>query len=273
MLLAVLGWFTLLKNARQMVVLVFLLGAMTAVMGIIKSGSVFGIPLTVDSDVPLFRFLSGFILIPDDQDYVFNAFNVALMFGVLQILIGVIASIINKTIYYSFKEAIPQIGKLFIVVGVLVLFLSRMQSVEALKPFDAAAEILLYTGIGLVLLFNDMTKPVLKRIGGGVLPLFFIFTGILGDILSYVRLFALGVASSVLGLVVNRIGMQIMDESWWSILLAVVFLIFGHSLNLALAALGAFVHPLRLTFVEFYNNAGFSGGGKAYEPLKKELKT
>jgi V/A-type H+-transporting ATPase subunit I len=273
MLLAVLGWFTFLKNARQMVVLVFLLGAMTAVMGIIKSGSVFGIPLTVDSDVPLFRFLSGFILIPDDQDYVFNAFNVALMFGVLQILIGVIASIINKTIYYSFKEAIPQIGKLFIVVGVLVLFLSRMQSVEALKPFDAAAEILLYAGIGLVLLFNDMTKPVLKRIGGGVLPLFFIFTGILGDILSYVRLFALGVASSVLGLVVNRIGMQIMDESWWSILLGVVFLIFGHSLNLALAALGAFVHPLRLTFVEFYNNAGFSGGGKAYEPLKKELKT
>jgi len=273
MFLAVVGWYTFLKNSRQMAVLVFLLGILTAVMGIIKSGSVFGIPLTVDSEVPLFRFLSNYILIPDDQEYVFNAFNVALMFGVLQIFVGIIASIINRTIYFSFRDALPQIGKLFIVVGVLVLFLAKMQGVVTLVPYTSAAEVLLYGGIVMVLLFHDMTKSLISRIGGGILPLFFIFTGILGDILSYVRLFALGVASAVLGLVVNRIGMQIMDESWWSIGLGIVFLLFGHGLNLALAALGAFVHPLRLTFVEFYNNAGFSGGGKPYQPLKKELKT
>ncbi|MEJ2004902.1 MAG: V-type ATP synthase subunit I, partial [Cyclobacteriaceae bacterium] len=239
----------------------------------VKSGSVFGIPLSVDSEIPLFRFLSRFILVPDNQDYVFNAFNVALMFGVVQILVGIVASIINRIIYYSFKVAIPQIGKLFIVVGVLVLFLARMQEVESLMPYAFYAEMMIYGGILLVLLFHDLSKSLLSRISSGILPLFFIFTGILGDILSYVRLFALGVASAVLGLVVNRIGMQIMDEQWWTIVLGIVFLIFGHGLNLALAVLGAFVHPLRLTFVEFYNNAGFTGGGKPYEPLKKELDT
>jgi V/A-type H+-transporting ATPase subunit I len=100
--------------------------------------------------------------------------------------------------------------------------------------------------------------------------LFFIFTGVLGDVLSYVRLFALGVASSVLGLVVNQIGMQIMGNEWWGIIIGIVFLIFGHTLNFCIAVLGSFVHPLRLTFVEFYNNAQFKGGGEIYKPLKKE---
>jgi len=52
-------------------------------------------------------------------------------------------------------------------------------------------------------------------------------------------------------------------------LLFVLFLLVGHFGNLAIAGLGAFVHPLRLTFVEFYKNAGFVGGGMEYRPLKK----
>ena len=47
----------------------------------------------------------------------------------------------------------------------------------------------------------------------------------------------------------------------------VLFLLVGHSLNLVISALGSFVHPMRLTFVEFYKNAGFAGGGKAYRPF------
>jgi V/A-type H+-transporting ATPase subunit I len=94
----------------------------------------------------------------------------------------------------------------------------------------------------------------------------------LGDILSYVRLFALGVTSGVLGLVVNQIGTDMIGESWYSYVMAILFLIFGHSLNLALAVLGSFIHPLRLTFVEFYNNAQFEGGGKAFESFTKSIK-
>ncbi|HPO50751.1 MAG TPA: hypothetical protein PLO89_10530, partial [Spirochaetota bacterium] len=49
---------------------------------------------------------------------------------------------------------------------------------------------------------------------------------------------------------------------------AIFVLLIGHGLNLALAALSAFVHPLRLTLLEFYKSIGFSGGGKEYTPFK-----
>jgi V/A-type H+-transporting ATPase subunit I len=51
----------------------------------------------------------------------------------------------------------------------------------------------------------------------------------------------------------------------------VILLLFGHSINIFLAALGSFVHPMRLTFVEFYTNSGFTGGGKEYNPFNKKL--
>jgi V/A-type H+-transporting ATPase subunit I len=49
----------------------------------------------------------------------------------------------------------------------------------------------------------------------------------------------------------------------------VLILLLGHVLNVLMSALGAFVHPLRLNFVEYFKNAGFEGKGKAYNPLKK----
>ena len=51
----------------------------------------------------------------------------------------------------------------------------------------------------------------------------------------------------------------------------IVILIFGHVLNLAMACLGAFVHPLRLTFVEYFKNSGYEGTGTAYRPLSKDI--
>ncbi|MDA0195617.1 MAG: V-type ATP synthase subunit I [Bacteroidetes bacterium] len=266
---ALAGWFTFLKKSRNIALLGLILGTLTTLMGIVKSGSIFGLPLVSTSGHPLLNYLSQFVLIPDDQSFVFNAFNVALMLGVVQIFAGIISAILNKILYHSFKESLSLFGKMFIIIAVIILFLAKMQDVEVLQPYITDATVLLYIGIGMVLLFHDLNVSVIPRVSSGILPLFFIFTGILGDTLSYVRLFALGVASSVLGLVVNQIGMQIMGDSFIGIIIGIIFLLFGHTLNLALAILGAFVHPLRLTFVEFYNNAEFKGGGIEYKPFRK----
>lgn len=266
---ALLGWFSFLKDARSMALLGMVLGLMTTVMGLVKSGSVFGIP-TNSEDWELFQMLGKYVLVPDDRNFIFNAFNVALMIGVVQIFLGIFISIYNKLRYDHFTRAIWQIGKLFIVTGLIWIFLADMQEIEALQHFGIFRNILLIGGVLLVLFFHDMEKTIPARAASGFLPLFFIFTGVLGDVLSYVRLFALGVASSVLGLVVNQIGMQIMENSWWGIIIGIVFLLFGHTLNFCIAVLGSFVHPLRLTFVEFYNNAQFKGGGREYQPFKKQ---
>jgi len=268
-LAALIGMFSFLKTAKKMALLGMVLGLMTTVMGLVKSGSVFGIP-TNSEDWELFQMLGKYVLIPDDRNFIFNAFNVALMIGVVQIFLGIFVSIYNKLRYEHFTTAIWQFGKLFIVTGVIWIFLADMQGIEALQHFGILRNLLLIGGVLMVMFFHDMEKSIPARAASGFLPLFFIFTGILGDVLSYVRLFALGVASSVLGLVVNQIGMQIMENSWWGIVIGIVFLLFGHTLNFCIAVLGSFVHPLRLTFVEFYNNAQFKGGGRAYKPFKKQ---
>jgi V/A-type H+-transporting ATPase subunit I len=191
------------------------------------------------------------------------------MIGVVQVLVGIMVSITNSIGLKSWLAGAPQLGKLLIISSLIWIFLADMQEVTLLQPLFSVRHILLILGVLLVLFFHNTKAPILSRAASGILPLFFIVTGILGDVLSYVRLFALGVASSVLGLVVNQIGTQIMENSWWGILIGSLFLIFGHSLNFALATLGAFVHPLRLTFVEFYNNAQFEGGGIPYKPFRK----
>ncbi len=263
------GWFTFLKASRDMAILGIVLGVFTTLMGIVKSGSIFGIPTVTSDNHPILQYFAQYVVIPDDRGVVFNAFNVSLLIGVVQIITGIVISIINKIKYKSLIAGLPQIGKLLIVTSLIWMFLADMQGVEALQPFELIRQSLLGTGVLLVLFFHNMDSPVLARAFSGLLPLFFILTGILGDVLSYVRLFALGVASAVLGLVVNQIGMQIMGDTWWGVLLGIIFLLLGHSLNFALAALGSFVHPLRLTFVEFYNNAQFEGGGVPYNPLRK----
>jgi V/A-type H+-transporting ATPase subunit I len=77
------------------------------------------------------------------------------------------------------------------------------------------------------------------------------------------------VSSSILGLVVNSIALSAKDTPYVGIALYVTILIVGHTANLLLASLSAFVHPMRLTFVEFYKNSGFEGGGKPFVPFKR----
>ena len=264
------GYFTFLKNNKVIASLGMILGLFTMVIGILKSGTIFGIPITTQRDIPFFDFFSRFVIIPETGDDPFNAFNVALILGLVQINVGVIAAIIRAWIYESFEASLSSFGKLFIIICTVVLFLGGAQEMEIFAPYQEIAKYGLGAGIVLVLLFNNIRLPILERIGSGVLPLYFIFTGLLGDTLSYIRLFALGISSGILGLVINNIGNQIMGSGFIGIIIGVIFLILGHGLNLFISGLGSFVHPLRLTFVEFYNNAGFKGGGIPFKPFKKE---
>ncbi len=96
-------------------------------------------------------------------------------------------------------------------------------------------------------------------------------TGLFGDVLSYIRLFALGLSSAILGNVFNSLAFGLApDVPVAGAIVTIIILIIGHSINLFMSALGSLVHPMRLTFVEFYKNAGFTGGGKSYEPFKKQ---
>jgi len=118
-----------------------------------------------------------------------------------------------------------------------------------------------------IYIFNTPGRNPLVNIGAGLWDTYNMATGILGDVLSYLRLFALGLAGGMLGQAFNNLAVSVKGDSPLTWLPFVLILIIGHVMNIMLSGLGAFVHPMRLTFMEYFKNAGYEGKGSSYNPL------
>ncbi len=121
--------------------------------------------------------------------------------------------------------------------------------------------------VGIILTSGRESKNWFKRILKGLYGVYGV-TGYLSDILSYSRLLALGLATSVISSVFNKMGSMLGDSIFGVIVFILVFVV-GHSLNLAINALGAYVHTNRLTFVEFFGKF-YEGGGRKFAPFTEE---
>jgi V/A-type H+-transporting ATPase subunit I len=130
-------------------------------------------------------------------------------------------------------------------------------------------------GLGLLAVFAFASERVvhdvrsaLLRLLDGVRALTGV-TQVFGDVLSYLRLFALGLASASLALTFNDLAQQASHVRGMGLLFAILILLVGHLLNLLLALMSGVVHGLRLNYIEFYNWA-LSGEGYAFQPFKKK---
>lgn len=255
------------KELRQAMGLVFYLGLATIMFGLL-SGTVFGI-LLYETNMPVYSTIAQNL---SEQGTDINKlfFNLSLALGAIQILFGMTLRVTNEIRQYGWKAAISTLGWLILLPGSGILYaLGTYADVAAstLKPFWIALFII--TG-SMILLLNDINRNVFVNIGVGLWNTYNMLTGLLGDLLSYIRLFALSISSAILGFVFNRLAVELSGNiPVLSIIIMVIILVFGHGINLFMSGLGSFVHPLRLTFVEFYKNAGFTGGGKKYEPFRK----
>ncbi|MBM7582433.1 V/A-type H+-transporting ATPase subunit I [Caldicoprobacter guelmensis] len=123
--------------------------------------------------------------------------------------------------------------------------------------------------MGLVLTQGRHQKNIIKRLLSGLLSLYNI-TGYFSDMLSYSRLFALGLAGGVIGTVINQLGLMA-AKSWIGWIIAIVVLVAGHSFNILINILGAYVHSSRLQYIEFFGRF-FEAGGHAFKPLRIKTK-
>ena len=248
------------KDMSSILWLGFFLGFGTVIMGTI-SGTFFGVPL-LEVDIPIVNKLKGIMFQPDG---IYSAFYVSLIIGVFQILFGMCLKIINQIKLFGFGAAVSTIGWVVLLLGGIVTFL--------IDGIGLPFYICMIVGAVLIYLLNGPINSFaapLKNIGSGLWDTYNMATGLLGDVLSYIRLFALGLSGSILGLVFNDLAMNMKpDIPVLGTIVMVLILVFGHTMNIALSALSAFVHPMRLTFVEFYKNSGFVGGAKEYKPFKK----
>lgn len=194
----------------------------------------------------------------------------------LSILIGIAhlsVAMILKTAYAvkrnGFLESLGTIGwTLLIVGGVIVGGIALAGVIDATVTKWIVIALGVLSGLG-IFLFNDIHRNPLVNIGSGLYETYNTVTGLLGDVLSYLRLYALGLAGGMLGNAFNQLGLSVygIDVPGVNILCFALIIGFGHILNLAMCCLGAFVHPLRLNFLEFFKNSGYEGSGKAYSPL------
>lgn len=249
--------------------LVISLGIFTAIFGTVL-GTFFGINIYEATWVPegLKNFMvSGKVEVAGgtyDKQMI-----LALGIGVVHTIVAMLIKALVQTSRFGFKNALGAWGW-FLLIGfgsVIATFMFLN-----LIPQDISKWALIGIGgvaaIGIYLL-NDLHRNVLVNIGAGVWDTYNMATGLMGDILSYMRLYALGLAGGMLGGVFNSLGLMVQEgiggiPGW---VVCCLILVLGHAFNIAMSCISAFVHPLRLNFVEYFKNSGYEGTGVLYNPF------
>ena len=261
------------KDMAGMMNLVITLGVFTTFIGALF-GTFFGMSL-LDWNIP--QTLKEFII--SGKMELFGAtydkqMILALAIGVVHISIAMTVKAINTTVFFGFKESLSAWGWWLVVVGgTIVGTLSFMSIIPAEVSKWALIAVGSIGAVGIYLL-NSFERNLFLNIGAGLWDTYNMASGLLGDILSYIRLFALGLAGGMLGQTFNTLALMLVEGQegvgavfgWIGFGLIIVF---GHTLNIAMSCLSAFVHPLRLTFVEYFKNAGYDGKGVEYKPFNE----
>ena len=201
---------------------------------------------------------------------------ISVIIGFVQVLLGMVLKACKAWKNYGFAYSIGTFSWVVALLSAIALFGLPACGIALPQGLVYALYGLIAMSVVGIFLYNNpsayknpITGPLLN-IGGGVWATYGMSTGLLGDLLSYIRLFALGLTGGVLGGVFNSLAIDLTSSLPWFIrwLPMVIILLAGHGITFALSMISAFVHPMRLTFVEFFKNADFSGGGKEYTPFK-----
>lgn len=240
-----------------------LCGLSTTLFGLF-CGSFFGINLSVY--FPSIHFF----------DFQGQFFSIALAIGMVQILFGMAINIWVTTRSYGFRHALGALGWFVILLsGSIAVGVPMLNTDWVIPGFTATSPAfyaMLAVGGVLMFLLNSPGKNPFVNLGAGLWNFYNNVTGLLSDVLSYIRLFAIGLSGGVLALVFNSLADGFVPDGSnivIRILIMLPILLIGHSINLFMSAISSFVHPMRLTFVEFYKNAGFEMASRSFEPLHK----
>lgn len=178
----------------------------------------------------------------------------------------------------KYKEAIYDVVFWYLLVGGAIVFLlstekfASMTGLSFVLPAAVGRGAAIAAGIGavgIVLTAGRSSSNPFKRLAKGLYELYNV-TGYLSDILSYSRLLALGLATGVIANVFNKMGSMMGGGVLGAVLFTVIFVI-GHTMNIGINLLGAYVHTNRLQFVEFFGKF-YEGGGRKFSPFRAETR-
>ena len=249
---------------RDMAPLVTVLGAATVVVGFFLH-TFFSLDI---AQWPCFAGIRG-IFLPDEIAGYAGGMVLSLIVGVVHLCLAMVVKAVGAVRLHGFSASLGTLGwTLLIVGGVIVggIALTGVLSAAAVRWTVIVLGVVSALGI---FVFNDPKRNKLANVGMGLWDTYNTVTGLLGDVLSYLRLYALGLAGAMLGMAFNDMGRMVLGDGSNAVLwiLFILLVLIGHTLNIAMCALGAFVHPLRLNFLEFFKNSGYEGSGRKFNPL------
>ncbi len=250
--------------------LVATLGVGTVVVGFFMGGF-FGVSLPDQSWVPQWM---KKCMITGDISFGGSAYSkqmaLSLVIGVVHICLAMLTKAVWAVRRDGLKNSLGTLGWTLLVVGGVagITFGAAGILSETAMKFTLIG-IAAVSALG-IFIFNSWGRNPLLNIGSGLWDTYSMASGLMSDVLSYVRLYALGLSGGMLAQTFNLLaGMVKGSDPTWQWVPFILILLLGHSLNLAMSCLGAFVHPLRLNFVEFFKNSGYEGLGTAYNPVRK----
>jgi V/A-type H+-transporting ATPase subunit I len=237
------------------------LGGMTIVIGAL-TGSFFGIALV---DIPAFHAVKDYFLTTE------NLMTLSIVIGLIHILYGKAVAAYKTKIQKGVRHSIAPFAWVFVIASLVCVF--GLPELDVHLPDAAAYTLYIIAAVGLVvvLFYNSPGKNLFLNFGVGLWNTYNMVFGLLGDTLSYIRLFAVGLTGSILGGVFNSLAVS-MTESLPGVarfVCMLLILLVGHGLNFGLCMISSLVHPVRLIFVEYFKNAEFEGGSKAFAPFRK----
>ena len=272
LVIAVLSYVALKKfkfegMAKKLFGLFFLGGLSTFVIGAIM-GSWMGDTLNYLPGNLLFikTFLINTISLLDPIKDPMPLLLISLSLGVIQIYTGFIIKFITNVKENKLKTGLMDQGSwLLLISGLLLSLLTN--SVGSLGGLKIITKYITWAGLlSVVITQGRSNKNIIMKVGGGILSLYDII-GYFSDILSYSRLFALGLSTAVLAVVVNNFVMLFKDIPFVGFILAALVFIIGHFFNMLISGMGAFIHSTRLQYVEYFTKF-YEGGGTPFKPFK-----
>lgn len=191
----------------------------------------------------------------------------ALVLGYIQILWGLWLNLWNSVRRYGFKMSGEPVILLSIQILVGLIIISFIASWKEAIPLLSV--LLGLSFVSLMILKGATQKGFFMKFFWAFYGAYNVIAGnLLGDVLSYSRLFGLGLTTGVLAIVVNEMVSLSTGIPYVGYIIAVVLFVFGHLGNLALNLLGGYVHTSRLQYLEFFTKF-FEGGGRPFSPLKE----
>ena len=197
-------------------------------------------------------------------------FKVALVLGYIHILTGLVIAFVHNLKQKKYIAAVCDQLTWLVMLNSIVVFAAGKTGLVSAEIGSLFGKLALIPA-GTILLFSQRQGPIVGRFGMGLYNLFSTIFYV-GDVLSYIRLMALGMVTAGLAMAINVMARLALDIPYGiGVVAMILVLVGGHGFNIAINALGAFVHTLRLQYAEFFPKF-LVGGGRAFEPLSKKYK-